>query len=112
VAGIRAGELGTMNDEGEIHSVEGKQNDVVYFKSDEVPFAIYPWGDQEPGAKIECGHPFSLIIDKMYGPLVFTDIRISTDYANCEWVIERQWIATGEWQEWCRIPGQIEEEFA
>lgn len=50
-------------------------------------------------------------INKEYGPLIFASIRVTADFDSCMWVIERQAIATGEWIEWTRIPGQIVDDF-
>jgi hypothetical protein len=60
---------------------------------------------------IEIGPDDVVIIDKLYGPTVFANLRVSLDLERCEWVIQRQWVKTGEWIEWCRMPGQIGQEF-
>lgn len=65
-----------------------------------------------------------VIIEKLYGPTVFMDLKITLDRNKCEWVIERRTILpcpdpedqenTTHWQkwvEWCRIPGQFDWEF-
>ena len=59
---------------------------------------------------IEIGSNDTITIDKMFGPTIFANIRITAD---CErgWVIEREWIENGKWIEWCVIPAQIDEEF-
>lgn len=49
-------------------------------------------------------------IEKLYGPMVFMDIRVSCSLGTCEWVIERL-VSDGTWREWCRIPGQLDEDF-
>jgi len=64
----------------------------------------------ETNKSVEIGIDEQIIIDKMYGPRIFADIRI-TPNLDRGWVIERQWISTGEWIEWCTIPGQFNEEF-
>jgi len=66
------------------------------------------WNEEK--AVLEIGSGEAVTIDKMFGPTVFADLRIT---ANTErgWVIERQWIETGEWIEWCVIPAQIDQEF-
>lgn len=51
-------------------------------------------------------------IDKMYGPLVFWGIRVTPRIDTCEWVVEREYGPEGEWREVCRIPGQLESDFA
>lgn len=50
-------------------------------------------------------------IDKLYGPAIFWDVRVSCDLTSCEWVIERSMGPLGEWKEWTRIPGQIDADF-
>jgi len=59
--------------------------------------------------KIEIGSGDRVTIEKLFGPTVFADLRITADYERGCWVIERQWI--GEFIEWCTIPNQIEQEF-
>ncbi len=59
---------------------------------------------------VEIGHQ-KVTIEKLFGPTVFADIRIRPEIKTAEWIIERQSIDTMEWREWCRIPGQLEEEF-
>jgi hypothetical protein len=42
--------------------------------------------------RLNIGSNESIIIDKMYGPAVFDDLRITPDTNTAEWVIERyQW---------------------
>lgn len=60
--------------------------------------------------KLEIGSGDVVQIDKLFGPTIFADIRITADI-NRGWVIERQWIAKGEFVEWCVIPAQIDKEF-
>jgi len=62
--------------------------------------------------KIEIGSGDSVIIDKLFGPTVFADLKITADYTRGCWVIERMWIKDGKWIEWCTIPSQIEQEFS
>ena len=65
----------------------------------------------------------SVVIDKLFGPMVFANLRITPDTKSCSWIIERQtplpcpdpedkntiqWIT---WVEWCRIPAQFDWEF-
>lgn len=59
---------------------------------------------------VEMGSNETITIDKMFGPTIFADIRITADTER-GWVIERQWIESGEWIEWCVIPAQIDQEF-
>jgi hypothetical protein len=60
--------------------------------------------------KVEVGYE-SVVIDKLFGPQIFANLRITADPKTNTWVIERQMIDTGEWQEWVRIPGQVAFEF-
>lgn len=59
----------------------------------------------------EIGVDQPVIIDKMFGPLIFTELRVTADYRTCEFVIERCRIDSGEWLEVARIPGQLDEEY-
>lgn len=65
-----------------------------------------------------------VIVNKLFGPTVFMDIRITPDVKSCCWIIDRLTILpcpdpdsphdTPQWQkwvEWCRIPAQFEWEF-
>lgn len=56
-----------------------------------------------------CGY-VPVVLSKMYGPLIFADIRIRADPETCQWIIERENINTMEWEEVIRIPGQKEDE--
>lgn len=58
-----------------------------------------------------CGY-VPVVISKMYGPLIFADIRIRADQKTCQWIIERENINTMGWEEVIRIPGQKEDEYA
>ncbi len=72
---------------------------------------------------LEIGSDNRVILNKLFGPTVFMDLRITPDSEKCEWVIERLTILpctdpeiqdTTQWQkwvEWCRIPGQFQWEF-
>ncbi len=60
--------------------------------------------------KVEIGSNDTVEIDKLFGPTIFADLRITAD-VDRGWVIERLWIKTGRYVEWCCIPAQIEEEF-
>lgn len=69
---------------------------------------------------VEIGPDESVVIDKMYGPMTFMNLRIRPDIARCEWVIERQTILPCPdpedpdtvqceiWVVWARIPGWCE----
>ena len=60
--------------------------------------------------RVEMGTHQRLTIDKLFGPTVYADLRISCDSNACEWVIERE--SRGVWSEVARIPGQLESDFA
>ena len=59
--------------------------------------------------KIDVGYE-SVTIDKCFGPAIFANLRITADPAR-GWVIERNWMKTGEYLEWCVIPAQLDAEF-
>lgn len=67
--------------------------------------------DGKPDDQIICCGYVPVVLMKMFGPLIFADIRIRANIGSCEWIIERQCIKTCEWQEVARIPGQKPEEF-
>ena len=67
--------------------------------------------DGKPDDQLICCGYVPVVLSKMYGPLIFADIRIRADLQTCEWVIERQNIKTMKWEEAIRIPGQIASEF-
>jgi hypothetical protein len=61
---------------------------------------------------INCGY-IPVVLQKMFGPLIFCDIRIRAHYPTCEWIVEKQITITGadgnddlKWVEVIRIPGQ------
>lgn len=54
----------------------------------------------------------TVTIDKMFGPLIFWSIRVTPDFASCEWVIEREFGPQGEWREVARVPGQLDGDFS
>jgi hypothetical protein len=56
--------------------------------------------------ELHMGSDEAIVLDKMYGPLIFAGLRITAAQKSCEWVIERDTGPHG-YQEWCRIPGQI-----
>jgi hypothetical protein len=62
--------------------------------------------------EVQVGTDGKVAIDKLYGPLIFWGIRVSCDVQTCEWVIEREMGPQGEWKEWTRIPGQLDEDFS
>ena len=59
---------------------------------------------------IEIGSFDVVTIDKLFGPTIFADLRITADPKR-GWVIEREWIDKGQFVEWCVIPAQIDLEF-
>lgn len=61
--------------------------------------------------KLEIGSFDRVIIDKLFGPTIFADLKITADPER-GWVIELKWIETGDWIEWCVIPAQIDQEFS
>lgn len=65
-------------------------------------------GPQQAQIHIHTGACIEIV--KMYGPLVFMDIRVTLDFQTCEWVIERA-DKGNEWREVARIPGQLESDF-
>jgi len=67
--------------------------------------------DGKPDNQIICCGYVPVVLMKMFGPLIFADIRIRAESKTCEWVVERQNIKTMEWVEVIRIPGQLEDEF-
>lgn len=60
---------------------------------------------------IEMGSGVAVILDKLFGPLIFANLKIVNDIASCQWIIYRQNIETGEWIEKARIEGQEDSEF-
>jgi hypothetical protein len=60
---------------------------------------------------IEIGYDDVLVIDKLFGPTVFANLKIVPDLARGSWIIYREWVRTGEYVEWCTIPAQVEPEF-
>jgi hypothetical protein len=60
---------------------------------------------------IEIGYDDVLIIDKLFGPTIFANLKIVPDFERGAWIIYRQWVRTGAWVEWATIPAQVEPEF-
>lgn len=58
---------------------------------------------------VEVGSHQRVTIDKLYGPAIFAELRITADNRR-GWVIERQGIATNDWREWCVIPADDEDD--
>jgi hypothetical protein len=59
----------------------------------------------------EVGVDQPVIIDKMFGPLIFAKLRVTAHFETCEWIVERQRIDSCEWVEVARIPGQFDHEY-
>ena len=79
------------------------------------------WMDEEMTSDdtivVPIGSHHSVIINKDYGPLIFTSLRITPDVDSNSWVIEREVSyqdsegnGFDKWVEWVRIPGWNEEE--
>lgn len=69
--------------------------------------------------KVEIGGQ-SVIIQKLFGPMIFMELRITAVTENCTWKIERLTLMPTHdeqqpqehiWIEFCRIPGQFDWEF-
>ena len=75
--------------------------------------------DSEPVQdQIICTGYVPVVLSKMFGPLIFCDIRIRAVPETCQWVIEVEHITKQpdgddkvEWREHCRIEGQASIEF-
>jgi hypothetical protein len=63
--------------------------------------------------KIEIGSYDSVVIDKLFGPTIFANLKVTAD-CNRGWVIYRQDLKDEreEWIEWCIIPNQIARDFS
>ena len=66
---------------------------------------------------IEVGYE-TVTLEKVFGPLIFANIRIRANHEDCTWIIEREMYYLFDndsvdskyetiWQEWIRIPGQL-----
>jgi hypothetical protein len=73
------------------------------------PLVITPPFEQSVTVEVGVNQPVT--IDKLFGPLIFADVRVTADFKTCEWVIERQRIDSQRWVEVARIPGQLDEEY-
>lgn len=60
---------------------------------------------------LDIGADQPVILDKMYGPLIFANLRVTAEFKTCQWVIERKRIDSGEWVEVARVDGQLEHEY-
>lgn len=66
------------------------------------------WNEEEK--TLEIGSNQSVIIDKLFGPTVFAELRITPNVERGEWVIERQRVGADfkiEWVEWATVPAQL-----
>lgn len=61
--------------------------------------------------EVHLGSDETVVLNKLFGPSVFANLRITADTKTMEWVIEREWINTGEYIPWMRIPGALSGEF-
>jgi len=51
----------------------------------------------------------TVTIEKLYGPLIFCDVRVTADFKTCKWIVERQWIHEDNsitWEKMCEFDGQ------
>lgn len=62
--------------------------------------------------EIHIGGDQAIVLEKMFGPLIFWSLRITADIKSGEWIIERQIGPEGTWCEWARVPGQLDTDFA
>lgn len=60
---------------------------------------------------VECGSDDVILLNKLFGPMGFADLRIKADVSRGGWVIERQRMRDGAWFEWAFIPGQLEDDY-
>jgi hypothetical protein len=68
--------------------------------------------DGDGGVTIFVGCDQLVVVDKMFGPLVFMPIRVRADFDLGEWIIEREFGPDAEWREVARIPGQLDSDFS
>lgn len=66
--------------------------------------------DKEKQVEIGCE---TVLITKMFGPLIFCDVQITADADTGNWIIEREWIKQDEdgndyteWEKICEFNGQ------
>lgn len=59
---------------------------------------------------INCGFT-PVVLDKLFGPLIFANLRIRADIRSCNWIVEREQIKSGQWEFVMEIPGQKESDF-
>lgn len=52
--------------------------------------------------KINIGANQKVVIDKLYGPLAASDVRVYLDFQSAEWVVEYMNLTTEKWEEKAR----------
>lgn len=52
-----------------------------------------------------------VVLEKLFGPMIFADLRITANFERCVWIIERHNHTTGEWTKEAEIDGQRETDF-
>jgi hypothetical protein len=78
-----------------------------------IPEMVITGEYDKPIIRVEIGSNHIIIIDKLYGPRVMAELRITQDYNTNEWIIERQVETPTEdgdvftWVEAARITGDI-----
>ena len=62
---------------------------------------------------VNVGSNSTIIIDKMYGPTIFCNLRITARSRDCKWIVEREVIGQDDqdnditsWETMCEIDGQ------
>ena len=83
-------------------------------KTEEFRYRFHAPSDTE--FLVELGYE-TVRLDKIFGPLIFMDLRIRADAESCEWVIEQQCLihdkegnfVCTDWKERARIEGQPED---
>lgn len=56
------------------------------------------------------GMDMEVTIDKLYGPMIFTDVKVTLDLNTVEWIFWRKDAFT-TWKEVARCPGQLTTDF-
>lgn len=59
--------------------------------------------------RIELGYGYPIVLDKMFGPTIFAQLRVTAVIEREGWVIERA-VRDG-WMELCVIPAQTDQDF-
>lgn len=66
-------------------------------------------GENDDLIKVEIGLGKIIELEKLFGPLVMTNIRVTIDKQRAEWIIEREIVpkeGAGTWEVCARIDGQ------